>query len=78
MSEASAVAEANALGITVTTPPHVSQVVTTMSPKAPTVGTLQTLPACEPDDYADTALLDRTDLRCWPRHCGVGPTPGWH
>jgi len=23
--------------------------------KAPTVGTLQTLPACEPDDYADTA-----------------------
>jgi len=25
------------------------------SPKAPTVGTLQTLPACEPDDYADSA-----------------------
>jgi hypothetical protein len=25
------------------------------SPKATTVGTLQTLPACEPDDYADTA-----------------------
>ena len=25
------------------------------SPKAPTVGSLQTLPACEPDDYADSA-----------------------
>jgi len=25
------------------------------SPKAPTVGTLQTLPSCEPDDYADSA-----------------------
>ena len=25
------------------------------SPKAPTVGTPQTLPACEPDDYTDTA-----------------------
>jgi len=25
------------------------------SPKAPTVGTLQTLPACEPDEFADTA-----------------------
>ena len=24
------------------------------SPKAPTVGTLQTLPACEPDEFADT------------------------
>ena len=24
-------------------------------PKAPTVGTLQTLPACEPDEFADTA-----------------------
>ena len=25
------------------------------SPKAPTVDTLQTLPACEPDEFADTA-----------------------
>ena len=41
---------------TLTAPPHVSQVVISMSPKAPTVGTLQTLPAVEVDDrYAQVA-----------------------
>ncbi len=38
MSEASALAAANALGFTLTALPHVSQVVISMSPKAPTFG----------------------------------------
>ena len=56
MSEAIALAVANALGITLASPPHFWQIDTSMSPKAPTFG----------EDPFEALHLYALGCRSWP------------